>query len=97
MESIYSELIEWFKGLPRWLQDAANRLVLKKELTENDLNELFLLCKSEAGIGEEIETSVITNKLKDLEDEIDVHIKEISDVKNINALSPKSPLKFNGE
>lgn len=94
MKSVYIELEKWFKDRPKWLQVAASKLINKKEITEEDKENLLKVCKSEVGIGDESDISSFVTKFKELDEEVAVHIQSISDVKNINALSPKNPLEF---
>jgi hypothetical protein len=43
-------LATWFSERPKWLQDAARRLLQAGELTDADRAELVIHCKREAGI-----------------------------------------------
>lgn len=41
---------QWLSQRPRWLQDAAFRIITNNTVTEIDLKELVDLCKSEVGL-----------------------------------------------
>jgi len=45
MSKILSEIEAWFSNRPKWLQDAARRIIQSGELTDADIEELVNLCK----------------------------------------------------
>ncbi len=99
MNQIINKLESWFTQRPLWLQDAARRIVHKGTIDTNDLAELIALCKQEAGIKDpnapKIQSrSIPKGSLQVPENTITLRLEEISNVKGINALSPRKPLKF---
>lgn len=94
-----AELENWFKGRPKWLQDAARRIFQAGNFTANDLNESLVLCKREAGMTvdgfEELRPLPITESLfRIAETAITLRLEAISEVKGINALAPRKALEF---
>ncbi|WP_163582089.1 AAA family ATPase [Gracilibacillus saliphilus] len=97
MNKVSAELIEWFQDRPVWLQEAVNKIITTGSIQESDISYLIDLCKSEVGIGEEINCiNPIQGGFKEVEDDTTVFIKSIENIKNINALSPRKALDFNG-
>ena len=90
----FQELEAWFRERPKWLQDAARRLVQNGELTEQDFRDLFAICIAEgagqtvAFAGLEAGSLVVQDTTKPL------RLDSVSDVKGINALAPTKPLNF---
>ena len=84
---------EWFKDRPTWIKDAARRLLENDSLSNQDYEELFVLCKQEAIgtlnidclIPQNVFGNTSANKLK---------LNSIGNIQGINALSPKVPLQF---
>jgi hypothetical protein len=94
-----AELEKWFKERPQWLQDAARRLFQTGIVTADDLKELLVLCKREAGIvvegHEELKPFPIPAASFNLPDAaITLKLDAISEVKGINALAPRKGLEF---
>ncbi len=97
MEKILSDLKDWFAQRPLWLQDAASKLIQKGILDDNELAELVLLCKKEAELIEpntpDIQPQTIPEGAFELNEvPITLRLQEISNVRGINALSPRKPL-----
>jgi energy-coupling factor transporter ATP-binding protein EcfA2 len=96
MSNLLQELEDWFKGRPKWLQDATRRLLEYGEIEESDYNELVNICGTEAGVdfeGEAVTATVIpTGSFTPNEKVHTVKLCSISNVVGINALSPKKPL-----
>jgi energy-coupling factor transporter ATP-binding protein EcfA2 len=102
MSQILKDLETWFKERPLWLQDASRRLFQYGEVSDKDINELVILCKREAGIPDGLEhlpepQGIPDGLLHDVEESIEVRLISISDLKGINALNPRNPLKFGEE
>jgi len=88
------DLENWFQERPKWLQDAARRIVQKGNLTEQDYMELLTTCIAEA-TGEPITfTGLSAGSLDIQETTKPLRLDSISDVKSINALCPSKPLEF---
>lgn len=99
MNQIFKNLEIWFTRRPRWLQDAARRIIQKGALDSTDLADLIALCKQEAGVPDSLSKSLRAEGIPS--DSLQVHdtpfairLEEISNVKGINALSPRKPLEF---
>ncbi|MDD3267833.1 MAG: AAA family ATPase [Syntrophomonadaceae bacterium] len=96
MIDLLKDIEIWFKGRPKWLQDAARRIIQNSEITIEDIKELTELCKAEAGI--------VVSTIKPLgipagsltlnENNISLRLNSISNITGINALSPRKPLNF---
>jgi len=88
------ELENWFKGRPKWLQDAANRVITKGELSAEDYSQLLKICVAEA-IGQDIAYDELPDGSLNLTDTtIPLKIESVSDVTGINALSCTKPISF---
>ncbi|MEB2308014.1 MAG: hypothetical protein OZ917_01745 [Candidatus Brocadiaceae bacterium] len=88
------ELETWFQDRPKWLQDAARRLIQNGTLTEQDYTDLLTLCIQEA-TGQAVTFSGIPSGALGVVDATKpLRLESISDVQGINALSPSKPLLF---
>ncbi|KKM73892.1 hypothetical protein LCGC14_1405880, partial [marine sediment metagenome] len=99
MSQILQDLERWFEKRPLWLKDAARRIVQNGTLDANDFNELILLCRQEAGITDpgdpEIQPQAIPEGAFQFNESFTtLRLEKISDVRGINALSPRNPLTF---
>jgi energy-coupling factor transporter ATP-binding protein EcfA2 len=99
MEKILNQLETWFADRPLWLQDAARRIIQKGAIDAGDLDELTALCKQEAGVSSPTPTEIEARPIPEgalsvHESPISLCLEEISDVRGINALSPRNPLKL---
>ncbi len=89
--SILQEIYKWSHGLPAWQQDALRRLYLNRNLSSNDLDDLYALAKTAHGI-EDPEKREPT-KLADADLAVPpepnrlVQIVAIKDLVNVNALA----------
>jgi len=99
MKKILNQLEIWFAGRPLWLQDAARRIIEKGAIDADDLDELTVLCKQEAGVSIPTPPEIKARPIP--EGALGVHekpvmlwLEEISNVRGINALSPRNPLKL---
>lgn len=93
------KLGEWFESRPKWLQDAARRLLANGSINAADIAELILLCKKEAGFKDEelaeLEAQPIPlQSFKVSESSVSVRLDSISEIKGINNLGPRKPLEF---
>lgn len=93
----HKELEKWFKARPKWLQEAAYRLVQNGTLTEHDYENLLTLCIQEAS-GQTVRFSGIPTGALDVTDSpMQLRLRSISGVQGINALSQSKPLDFGEE
>jgi hypothetical protein len=99
MDNSPNNLTSWFAHRPKWLQDAARRIILKGEIDSDDLTELITLCKQEAGIEDSKGPKLTFQEIpqdafqRD-ESDLSLHLKQISNIIGINALAPRKPLTF---
>lgn len=89
-----NELETWFQERPKWLQDAARRLILNGNLTEQDFTGLLAICLQEASGQVVIFSGIPAGGLGVADTTKPLRLESISDVQGINALSPSKPLSF---
>lgn len=91
MDEIQKEISEWLLGQPNWLQEAAERLLRKGDLSEADLSDLASLIKTEEGRNttnhRTFGTLVNAPKING-----DLRISSLGDIVGIENLAPKSAL-----
>src|SRR5208283_3175689 len=88
------DLETWFQDRPKWLQDAARRLVLNGSLSKQDYGELQEICFHEATGLEATFCGLSPGSLAVTDTTKALCLDTISDVQGINALSPTKPLSF---
>lgn len=96
MSELLREIEAWFGERPKWLQDAARRIIQNGEITDADLRELVDLCKAEANL---IATTlkpmcIPSGSINSKEAKISLRLNSISNLNGINALSARKPLIF---
>ena len=94
MTETFIDLENWFQERPKWLQDAARRIVQNGNLTEQDYTELLPICIAEAIDKPVTFTGLVAGSLDIQETAKPLRLDSISDVKGINALCPSKPLEF---
>ena len=97
MSELFREVEQWLSQRPRWLQDAASRLVKNNNtLTDTDLEELIELCKAEAQIldSEKVFNSIVPKSLSSKDSSTHLRLDAIHNIRGISALGPRSPLSF---
>ncbi len=88
------ELETWFQGRPKWLQDAARRLVQSGSLTDQDFAELAVICDSEV-TGQAVAFAGLPPGALGVQDATKpLRLESVGNVQGINALSPSKPLEF---
>ena len=95
----YHKLEEWFKDRPIWLQETARRLLLNGEISSADIDQLTVLCKKDAGIDVEVDSTPQVFEIPEgaLPYEtglLDLRLIAIKELQGINALAPRKPLEF---
>lgn len=97
MEKLMKELHEWLAERPRWLQVTASRLI--QDGTMPAVNELVRMCKAEACLDSKKADSMLASPLSShvKRSRASLRLVSISDVRGINALSPRKPLCFGDE
>jgi ABC-type Mn2+/Zn2+ transport system ATPase subunit len=93
-ESIYTDFADWFGERPKWMQNAASRLLEGTIITPEVVKEFARMAIDEA-LGElaEPETSLNIAALGAV-DGTSIKLRGISDVTGIGHLCPRNPLKF---
>lgn len=87
-------LEQWFQERPKWVQEAAYRLINTGNLTEKDYLDLLSICLKEA-VGETVTYSRVESSVFNVqESSVHLRLESVSDVKGINALCPTKPLEF---
>jgi energy-coupling factor transporter ATP-binding protein EcfA2 len=92
--STKTELEAWFTGRPKWLQDAARRLVQNGVLAEKDFADLLTICKAEATRRAVTFSGLPPGALRVQDTTNPLRLETIADVQGINALCPTKPLAF---
>lgn len=87
-------LEQWFLERPKWLQEAAYRIVSTGSLTEKDYSDLLNMCLDEAA-NVPVKCKILNKGVFDAqESSVPLRLESISEVKGINALCPSRPLEF---
>lgn len=94
--SVLKEILEWSQDRPLWQRDALRRLVLNDELSENDLNELGMICKGLHGLSEQQEILPLTKDHIPTADTAaeQVVLHSIFHHRGVNALAEGQTLNF---
>ena len=96
--SVLMEILKWSQSRDRpvWQRDALRRLVLKGELSEDDIRELEEICKSAYGLAEQQDTIPLTRVHipKDATGSAPVTLQSIYHHRGVNALAEGQTLKF---
>ena len=94
MTKAMAALPEWFKKRPKWMIKAANRLLEKGDLENQDIIDLAELCKKEA-VGElDVAEPIMSGHAFGVTSTKKLRLCSIGNVQGINALAPKKPLDF---
>lgn len=83
--SIIQEIHSWSKELPLWQQDAIARLYQNSDLSNDDLEDLYALAKSEVGISDDKKR--VPSPIKDAElarPELSARYVKILEIKNLD-------------
>lgn len=102
MLDLIIELEDWLSQRNLWIQNATNRIIINNTINEEDINELVVLCKKEAGILEDVNNDLkpikfSLNSLCNEQTPNPLVIESISDLKGMFALSPRKPLQLGKE
>lgn len=94
MNNMQISLQQWLSNRPKWLQNAASRLLQQSNLTDKDVSELADLCQQEAAkkltnIISQFDAAIFTQGSK-----TSLRLCSISNIVGVNALAPKKPLEF---
>lgn len=88
------DLNTWFKGRPKWLQEAANMLFKKGHLEAGDIDALLDRCLREANLEDAATLASFPANAFHAQNVLPLRLRAIGNVKGINALAPRSPLDF---
>lgn len=90
---IKNSIITWIQSQPLWVQKACEKILKKSEISEQVINELLTLLKTDEGnkTGKLIDFSFF---LSTAEESQVVSLKNIGDIHGIDDLSPRTPLEF---
>ncbi len=94
--NIHKQILEWSKERPAWQRDCLRRLILKGELSKNDLNELTEICKSSHGLAD-LQTFIPLDKEHipdEITDLVKVTLNSIFHQHGVNALAENQTLNF---
>lgn len=93
---VIDDILQWSTDLHEWQRDALRRVCSKDELDQTDIEELIAQVKKGAGFDIDAPVSAPLSKshLGDSASNTNLHLKEIKNVKNVNALISKTELKF---
>lgn len=95
---ILQDIIQWIEDKPKFWQEAINRIIRNKDLTEDDIDNLVNICKSEQGILDLEIKDVDIEELKELVANSDIEesitLSKICNSENVNALKDNEELEF---
>ncbi len=95
-----NDIVTWSEDMPAWQRDALRRLYAQQQLSESDVDELFVLCRQDHALLEVGEAPLRAQPLKashvpaNLNTRGVVALKSIGHTKNINALADDQTLNF---
>ncbi|WP_299208151.1 AAA family ATPase [uncultured Dokdonia sp.] len=96
--SILIDIINWVEDKPQFWQEAINRIISNKNLTEKDIIDLTEICKAEQGdLGFDFEKVNIQHLKELVQSSItqgDIRLSKIFNNENINALQDNTELAF---
>lgn len=93
MRDIHQDILSWLHDKPNWLQEAAERLLYKDDLDENDIIELVNYLKTDDR-QERTEHRKFTGLGKKISMDSSLHLISIGNIEGIENLSPRKPLTF---
>lgn len=99
--TILHEIMRWSQTLPEWQQDAISKLYVRSVLSEQDIDDLYALLKSEHGIPDPIGRTPKKLAAEDVaspqaQDQL-VQLAAIKNLRNVNALAEGQRLQINPE
>ncbi|QDT13415.1 AAA family ATPase [Stieleria marina] len=93
---VLTEILVWSESLPAWQRDALRRLVVKGELTVEDLDELASICKASFGLAEKCSSEPLAVKyLPERGASMEpLRLKSLTHHDGVNALAKEQTLNF---
>jgi len=92
--SIEKEILSWLNGRPVWQQEAVVRSLANRKLSDLDLEELTILCKTANGQKRTKALNVSGFDSRDANQNQALHIISIGDIQGIENLRPRKPIPF---
>ncbi len=94
--TVLEEILQWSQDRPAWQRDALRRLVLKGELSDDDVRELTDLCKSAHGLAEQQDIAPLAKEHvpEKTAGSVPVSLASIFHHRGVNALAEDQTLKF---
>lgn len=96
--TVLNEILKWSQSgdRPAWQRDALRRLVLKGELSEDDIRDLGEICKSKYGLAEQQDTIPLSriHIPEDATGSAPVTLQSIFHHRGVNALAEGQTLNF---
>jgi energy-coupling factor transporter ATP-binding protein EcfA2 len=92
---VLQEILEWSQDRPAWQRDALRRLVLNRELSDEDINALAEICKSAHGLADPRDTVPLAREHVPAHTAgAPVSLVSIFHHRGVNALAEDQTLKF---
>ncbi|MGH7830059.1 MAG: AAA family ATPase, partial [Candidatus Binatia bacterium] len=96
--SLLQDILEWSQTLPGWQSDAARRLFVKGQLSEQDTEDLLALLKAEHGIADPQGRTAIRLSQDHIpapsKPDRYVHLIAMKELRNVNAIAENQRLPF---
>ena len=96
--SVLQEILTWSTSLPLWQSDAIRRLFVNADLSDEDMDDLFALLKSEHGIPDPKGRAPVQLDAADIPvaaaPGIKVTLRALKDLRNVNRIADKQRLPF---
>jgi energy-coupling factor transporter ATP-binding protein EcfA2 len=98
--SLLQEILGWAQDLPDWQSDAVSRLLVKPEITNEDVEDLYALLKTAHGIPDPKSrrpTKLSANQIPVADSKIGaVELRAIKNLRHVNAIAKDQRLPFAG-
>jgi energy-coupling factor transporter ATP-binding protein EcfA2 len=95
---ILADIIKWIEDKPMFWLEAVNRIIRNNDLTDEDVEELVKICKSENGISdfeyEAVDIEALKSMVENTDSEETITLSKVCNSENINALKEGEELAF---
>jgi energy-coupling factor transporter ATP-binding protein EcfA2 len=93
--TVLEQLLDWSKDRPAWQRDALRRLVLSRELRDDDIRALAEICKSAHGLAEQQDVHPLAREhVPEKAGRAPVSLVSIFHHRGVNALAEDQTLRF---
>lgn len=95
--SIQQETVEWIKAKPQFWQEALRRIIINRELSDQDIEDLTEICEASYGLNEpfpEVDIEELESLVAETETNMDYSISNIKIVSNVTAIRENEELAF---